>query len=339
MHLYITEQGTRIRKQGNHLHLSKDNKLVGDYLISEISSINIIGAASISTDAISSLNNAGTNISLLNHSGHFMGKFSPQSAKNVYLRLAQYEIYHNKQKSFDIAKEFVITKIQRGITLLETCNKNPHNPFHFNSRPTMQKSLRSAIDYCGPDKNILRGIEGYAARTYFSCYAKCLINNFDFPGRKFHPCTDLVNSLLSLGYAFTTRKIETMLESYGFDTAIGYLHEPEYGRPSLALDILEEFRHPLVDRLVLKILNRKFIDKNDFIHKNSSKDSPIQLTQDGMKKFISHYEEYFNSQNRIASENKLSSWNTLLRQRIETLRQQILKQSETIPNIQTPEAA
>ena len=101
MNLYITEQGTSIRKQGNHLRLTKADKLVGDYLISEISSVNIVGAASISSDAMASLSDAGASVAFLDRGGRFKGKYASQSAKNVYLRLAQYDAYRDEQNSFE----------------------------------------------------------------------------------------------------------------------------------------------------------------------------------------------------------------------------------------------
>lgn len=339
MNLYITEQGTNIRKQGNHLLLTKSGRLLGDYIISEISSVNIMGAVSISSDAMASLNHAGACVAFLDRAGRFKGKYASQTAKNVHLRLAQYDAFRDPQESFEIARGFVVSKLRHGIALLNACDKNPHNPFRFGARDAMQKSLQSVEDYVGPDKNILRGIEGNAARIYFSCFAQCLMNGIEFPGRKFHPCTDPVNSLLSLGYAFTAKRIETLLETYGFDPAIGYLHEPEYGRPSLALDILEEFRHPLVDRLVLKIFNRKFIGIADFIRKGESADSPLQLTRDGMAAFIRHYEEFCDSPNRVVPGNEGASWNSLMRLRVGELRRRLLGKKDSFVEISKQEAA
>ena len=339
MNLYITEQGTSIRKQGNHLRLTKADKLVGDYLISEISSVNIMGAASISSDAMASLNDAGANVAFLDRGGRFKGKYAPQTAKNVYLRLAQYDAFRDRHESFEIARGFVVSKIESGIALLNSCDKNPHNPFHFDTRPAMQKSLQSAMDCSGTDKNTLRGIEGNAAKIYFSSFAQCLMNGIYFPGRKFHPCTDPVNALLSLGYAFTAKRIEALLETYGFDPAIGFLHEPEYGRASLACDMLEEFRHPLVDRLVLKMLNRKFIGATDFVRKSDSDDSPLQLTREGMAAFIRHYEEFCDSPNRVVPDNEGASWNSLMRLRVEALRRRLLKKEQNTVGITTQEAA
>lgn len=324
MNLYVTEQGTSIRKQGNHLRLLKNDDCIGDYLITDISSLNVMGAASISSDALTALDSVGASISFLDRGGRFKGKFLSHASKNVHLRLAQYDAFRDEHDSFEIARDFVITKLQHGIALLDACDRNPHNPFRFENRGMMQKSFQAALDCAGPDKNVLRGIEGNGARIYFSCFAKCLMGDVAFPGRKYHPCTDPVNSLLSLGYAFTAKRVEALLESYGFDPAIGFLHEPEYGRASLALDILEEFRHPLVDRLVLKIFNRKFITENDFVH-SAREDAPLCLSRSGMVTFIRHYEEYCESPNRVEAGNESVSWNSLMRLRIEALRRRLLK--------------
>lgn len=331
MHLYITEQGSSIRKQGNHIHVSKGNRLLGDYIIDGIESATFMGSVSASSDALFALSNSGASVVFLDRQGRFKGKLAPPSAKNVSLKLAQYNAFQDPNRSFELAKDYVVQKIQNGYAVLDACAKNSHNPFTFNDRQKFQSALKSAIDCEAPDKNKLRGYEGAAAKLYFANFGKCLMHGITFTSRKFHPCTDPVNAILSLGYAFTSKRIETMLESYGLDPTIGFLHEPEYGRSSLALDILEEFRQPLVDRLVLKLFNRKILTGEHFTRANEAPKTPVQLTHEGMQAFIQQYEETYNGPNRIYTDSENISWSSLIRQRVEALRRALLDNTELNP--------
>ena len=304
MHLYITEQGSSIRKNGNHLHISKGNRILGDYILDDIESATFMGSISASSDALFALSKNGASIIFLDRQGRFKGK---------------------------LAKDYVVQKIQNGYAVLDAYSKNQHNSFTFENRQKFQSALKSAKDCESPDKNKLRGYEGAAAKLYFANFGKCLMHGIMFTNRKFHPCTDPVNAILLLGYAFTGKRIETMLESYGLDPTIGFLHEPEYGRSSLALDILEEFRQPLVDRLVLKLFNRKILTGEHFTRANEAPETPMQLTHEGMQTFIQQYEETYNGPNRIYMGYETLSWSSLIRQRVEALRRALLDNTELNP--------
>ena len=331
MHLYITEQGSNIRKNGNHIHISKGNRLLGDYILDDIESATFMGSVSASSDALFTLSNNGASVVFLDRQGRFKGKLTSPSARNVSLKLAQYNAFQDPNRSFELAKDYVVQKIQNGYAVLDAYSKNQHSSFTFDDRKKFQTTLQSAIDCEAPDKNKLRGYEGAAAKLYFANFGKCLMHGTTFTSRKFHPCTDPVNAILSLGYAFTGKRIETMLESYGLDPTIGFLHEPEYGRSSLALDILEEFRQPLVDRLVLKLFNRKILKGEHFTRANEAPETPVQLTREGMQTFIQQYEETYNGPNRIYTGNENLSWSSLIRQRVEALRRALLDNTELNP--------
>ena len=331
MHLYVTEQGSSIRKSGNHIHISKGDRLLGDYVIDEIETATFMGSVSASSDALFAISNTGANVIFLDRQGRFKGKLAPPSAKNVSLKIAQYDAFQDPIRSFELAKNYVLQKIQNGYTLLDSYSKNQHNSFTFDNRKKLQAALQAAQDCDAPDKNKLRGHEGAAAKLYFANFGKCLMHGTAFAGRKFHPCTDPVNAVLSLGYAFTGKRIETTLEGYGLDPTLGFLHEPEYGRPSLALDILEEFRQPLVDRLVLKLFNRKILTGQDFVRANEAPETPVQLTRKGMQTFIQHFEEAYNGPNRIYTDSENISWSSLIRLRVEALRRALLDNTELKP--------
>ena len=343
IHLYITEQGTRLSKKGEHLIISKDGIVKEELLLNHIDSLNLFGAIHPTTDAMLSLLEAGTDISFLSRGGRFKGRLVSGVGKNVMLRLKQYEAFHDSVRAFEIAKSYVIQKLQNGLRVLDAYHNNPHNRFRFEERGEFIKNIRAVEKFLEPDREILRGYEGFGAKIYFQCFARCLVDDFGFHGREFYPSRDPVNSLLSLGYTFVSRNIESLLESYGLDPMIGFLHEPCYGRPSLACDLLEEFRHPFVDRLVLKLFNRKIISTEDFEFRNEDDGAgQLYLKQESMKVFIRCYEEFCDASNRVYKDDGEISWRKVLRMRVEMLRKSLLENVEIVPfewNTSLPEVA
>jgi CRISPR-associated protein Cas1 len=135
----------------------------------------------------------------------------------------------------------------------------------------------------------LRGLEGTAARTYFSGFEKMILGGFTFEGRKKHPSTDPVNALLSFGYTLIFNEISSLLDGLGFDPYLGYFHEVEYGRASLASDLQEEFR-AAVDRFTLFLINNRMLNNEDFFP--NQKDGSVYLKREAMKKYFVEYEKY-----------------------------------------------
>lgn len=134
----------------------------------------------------------------------------------------------------------------------------------------------------------LRGVEGTAARTYFDGFGKMVLGGFTFEGRKKHPSTDPVNALLSFGYTLLFNEISSLLDGLGFDPYLGYFHEVDYGRASLAADIQEEFR-AVVDRFTLFLINNRMLGMEDFYR--NEKDGSMYLKREAMKKYFAEYEK------------------------------------------------
>jgi len=135
----------------------------------------------------------------------------------------------------------------------------------------------------------LRGLEGNAARTYFQGLGKMVLGAFEFTGRKKRPSTDPVNALLSFGYTLLFNEISSLLDGLGFDPYLGYYHEVEYGRASLACDIQEEFRS-VVDRFTLYLVNNRMLSNEDFYR--NPKDGSMYLRRETMKKYFVEYEKH-----------------------------------------------
>src|SRR5205814_6131625 len=128
------------------------------------------------------------------------------------------------------------------------------------------------------------GVEGAAARTYFAALMEFNRSEMEWPGRVKHPATDPLNALLSLAYTLLMHELTALLEGVGLDPYLGFLHQVDYGRPSLALDVMEPFRHPVADRLVLTLLNRRVLDASDF--RSGGEHSGVFLAPAALKRFI-----------------------------------------------------
>ncbi|MCD6484372.1 MAG: CRISPR-associated endonuclease Cas1 [Candidatus Odinarchaeota archaeon] len=179
------------------------------------------------------------------------------------LRLKQAQYYKDKKKRFALAKKFVLSGIINKIGLLRHFSVVLNQDALFNEdieNLYNEKKKLESLD--NANINEIMGIEGTAARHYFQAITKIIPAEFNFEGRTKRPPTDQLNAALSYGYVITANKISEFLKQAGFNTKIGYLHEFGRGRDSLALDLLEEFRQPIVDMaaipLVIKhILNPK----------------------------------------------------------------------------------
>jgi CRISPR-associated protein Cas1 len=138
------------------------------------------------------------------------------------------------------------------------------------------------------------GMEGAGSAAYFHCFGKLLSDprQWPFPGRVKRPPTDPVNSLLSFGYSLLTNKVASAVQLVGFDHFVGYLHSSFYGRPSLALDIMEEFRPVIVDSVVLTLLNNRMLTPKDFVVELGA----YRLTDQRRKVFFTKFEERLNEE-------------------------------------------
>ncbi|ACX75149.1 CRISPR-associated protein Cas1 [Fibrobacter succinogenes subsp. succinogenes S85] len=326
MHLYVTEQGTRLGKNGGHLVVQRDGCTIDDILLSEVDSLSLFGAVHPTTDAMLALLDKGADIAFLSSGGRYRGRLVSAVGKNVPLRLCQYDVFRDDDRAFALAKSCVVRKLENGLRVLEAYSKNPHNSFRFENRDEYLRNLNAVRRLQGFDRDELRGFEGNGARIYFENFGRCLACGLDFPGRKYHPSTDPVNALLSFGYTLTARSLESLLESYGMDPMLGYLHEPSYGRNSLAQDMLEEFRHPLVDRLVLFLFNRRVLVADDFEQRNDENSSgQLFLKPEKMRVFLHHYEDFVARPNGIYQGLANLPWRSVMRLRVEAFRRLLLE--------------
>lgn len=289
--LYITEQGATVRKTGDRLIVERQGEKLLDVECHKIEAILIFGGVQVTTQAIDELFYHGIELAFLTIDGRLKGQLTPVKAKNVELRMAQYRRYCDPDFALATAKTFVAGKIANSLKLI----KNYLSNYPEADLDREAKALRAYQLEASRQESMegLLGLEGSAARVHFSALAKMFRSDeLRFPGRRSRPATDPINALLSFGYTLVCREIQSILDAVGFDPYIGFLHQLDYGRPSLALDLLEEFRPALVDRLTLALINRKELVADDFYSDQES--GACYLKREAMRKYFQKYEGWLN---------------------------------------------
>jgi len=316
--MYVTEQGAMIKKKGKMLQVVKEGEIIIEKIFKDIDSLVVFGGVHPTSDLLFALLKKGSDISFMSQSGNFRGKMVSSKSKNSILRKLQYGKFSSEKQQLATAKRFVYAKLRNSYAVLDRYHKNGSSLFEFWEREQLEKVIESVKNFEG-NKDSLRGHEGFGAKIYFTCFKRILISDLNFDGREYHPAPDPVNALLSFGYSFLAREIEGLIEAMGIDPYLGFYHEISYGRSSLSVDLMEEFRQPFVDRLILKIFNRKILTEDDFEKRNKG----VYLKKDSLKIFIRQYEQWVNAQNRIFEDNGEISWRKIFRKQAEALRHAI----------------
>ncbi len=249
----------------------------------DISQVNLLGNIQVSTQALRELCTRGIPVSYFSSGGWFFGMTLGPTHKNILLRQAQFRAAFEPDRCLAIARELVAAKISNCRTLLRRNLTEPG--------PEMLRDLKDMAAQARRAESLesLLGVEGYAGRVYFGAFPDLFKKQglaFDFEGRNRRPPLDPVNALLSFAYSMLTRDLTTVLQAVGFDPYQGYYHQPRYGRPALALDLMEPFRPLIADSTVLWSLNNGVVGPEDFIMAANA----CNLSDSGRKAFIQSYE-------------------------------------------------
>ena len=295
---YIMEQGAYLVKEGERILVKKNKTVLHTLHTFKLEQIVIFGNVSITPSAISYLLKLGIDTVFMSKNGRYKGRLQGPYSKNIGLRQKQFERFADPKFCFNTARSIVDGKIANLRSLLLRLNRTKQGA-NLDDHILQLKILKNRLKDA---RNIdeIRGIEGKASSVYFEAFSKGFISEtIEFTKRIRRPPTDPVNALLSLGYTFLFNEVMGAVSMIGLDPYLGALHATEYGRPSLALDLMEEWRPVIIDTLVLSMFNLKVIGKDDFtISKKPLEDEdaedipdlPIRLTSDGMRKFIAQFE-------------------------------------------------
>jgi CRISP-associated protein Cas1 len=288
--LYITEQNAILRKTGDRLVVEKEGEELLEVPCLKLDAVLLFGNVQFTTQAAVEMLDHGIELALLSRSGRLRGQLTPPKAKNLPLRLGQYDLSRDEGFCLTFCREVVRAKVENAAAVLRRFRKNHPEAVARAEIEGLDAAAVSAAD--APSIDSLRGTEGTAAARYFGVLPGLVPEAFRFQGRSRRPPRDPFNALISFGYVLVGTELQSLLDGMGFDPYLGFYHRVDYGRPSLALDLLEEFRAPLVDRFAAKLLNLGVLSEGDFV---SSPQGGVYLGREGMKRFFGAWEEELES--------------------------------------------
>lgn len=261
MVVYITEQGAKIRREGERLIVcSGDNERI--LLAREVRRLLLFGNIHLTAQARSLLFAKKIDTVFLSAAGSFRGRLSGEIGENVFLRKRQYELLNDAEFQLAMAREIVRAKLRNQATMLGRIKREHNVPEAADGVEELKEHenrTRTAENTAS-----LRGVEGAGAAAYFRYFARAFHRDHGFSGRVRRPPTDPVNAVLSLVYTLLVDRCHAACRLHGLDPFPGALHALEYGRKSLPLDLVEEFRAVIGDSLVLSLFNARVLHNDDF---------------------------------------------------------------------------
>jgi CRISPR-associated protein Cas1 len=308
--LYLNTPGLRVGRSEGVLQVKEKDKTLDEVRISDLHHVALFGNIQLSTQAIHALCDAGIPVTWFSGGGWFYGLTRGHDLKNVFTRIEQFRLARDAPFALAFARRIVHGKIRNQRTLLM---RN-----HVEAPPAALLRLKQAADdaLAAGSPGELLGLEGAAAAVYFRHFAGMLKADdpepgdggapaaaappprgarrplaFDFEGRNRRPPTDPINALLSLAYSLLAKDCTLACYAVGFDPYVGFFHQPRFGRPALALDLMEEFRPLVADSVVLTAVNTGILTPDDFVRAGDA----VNLGAPGRKKFFQAYEQRLGS--------------------------------------------
>jgi CRISPR-associated protein Cas1 len=317
--VYLMEQNATVSKEGGRLLVKKEGVVSHTIHLFKLEQVVLFGNIFLTPAAIRHLLKEGIDTAFMTRRGRYLGRLQSALGKNIVLRREQFRKMEDEGFCLKTARSIVKGKLYNLRTVLMRLNRQREN-LDLDNEILSLRNLIPKIDEAS-SLDTLRGYEGKGSAIYFEGFSKGFLDeNLEFPGRVRRPPTDPINALLSLGYTLLLNQVIAAASLVGFDPYFGSLHSLDYGRPSLALDLMEEWRPIIVDTLVLSVFNLKALTPSDFEERRPSsiqeepvktaadtgsmreeelaeapgsedKDrSAILLTEPGFRKFITQYE-------------------------------------------------
>ncbi len=291
--LYVFTQGAFLKKDSETVVIRIEGQDRMRLPFINLESICCFGRVSCSPQLLGHCAQRGISVSLMTEHGRFFAAIQGFTPGNVLLRREQYRRADDLTASAAIARSCIIGKLANYRTVLRRAVRDqsagPETERLERVARRIDATLRTLDVTLSLDQ--LRGIEGDATSEYFSVFNDLIVaqkDDFVFSGRNRRPPLDRVNALLSFGYSLLTNDLRSACEACGLDAAVGFLHRDRPGRPGLALDLMEEFRPVLVDRLVLSLINRQQVKASGFeIHPGDS----VLMDESTRKTFVAAYQK------------------------------------------------
>ena len=268
--LYVDEQGCAIKKTGERILVVKEDEILRDIPLIHLGQVVISGNVNLTTPAMQTLLHEGIPVVFLSAYGRYHGALTPQVSRNSLLRSAQHRVASSEAQCLALSKAFVYGKLMNMRTMLQRRKWQATDTTDSALEPLLTniKAIQAMEKRIGKSTELseLLGIEGNASAAYFGAFNFMLKEEmgFDFQRRSRRPPADATNALLSFAYSLLTADIISAIQTVGLDPYVGFFHQIKYGKPCLALDLMEEFRPIIADSVVITLINNRRIKPTDF---------------------------------------------------------------------------
>lgn len=290
--LYVTTQGTYLHKEGETVVVEQNGKKVLQLPLHNLGGIVGFGNVLCSPFLLGDCAEKDISISFMTEYGRFLAAVRGPVSGNVLLRREQYRKADNQETSRDIAKSIILGKLANSRVVLNRVLRDHGEKIESIEIKEASRLIDSYISHISSANTLesTRGFEGLAANVYFSVFNHLILDQKDtfvFKDRNRRPPMDEVNALLSFIYTLLSHDVRSALETVGLDPCVGFLHRDRPGRASLALDMMEEFRPVIADRLVLSLINRRQVNSKGF---TKAANGAITMDADTRKTVLVEYQ-------------------------------------------------
>ena len=319
MVIYITSHGSKLTFKNGKFIIKLPTTEKIQYPIEQTDKILVIANITITAHAIKQALRNKIPIFFIQKDGRFNGVLQSSYPPNLPLRRLQYQfsLSENHEKTY-LAQMTVLAKLINSYRLILRWTKEKEIISQNLIKYKFERSKQSLLET--QDINVIRGIEGEFAKFYFDIYKNILKHNFDFQSRNRYPPRDPINSMLSFGYTLLVHDIISAIKTEGLDPYFGFYHVIKYNNPTLATDLMEEFRSVVVDSLVLDLVNHNQVTEEDF----QKVEERILMSRNLLKKFI---EKYWDKRNQIyAINNRKYTYNQIFRIKAQSFKKFLQKE-------------
>lgn len=290
--VYVREQGAVVRKRGERLVVTKDHQELMDLPLMHVRQLAVVGNVQLTTQAVAALLQNDVDVVFFSLRFKFRGRLMATGSKFAQLRHAQLQAMSDEARALEIARQVVMGKLTNQRVILQRQLASGAQGAARDALTQGVMGIAAMREGAGRADSLdsLRGYEGKGGAYYFAAFKALLDPGWGFQGRAYYPPPDPINSALSLGYSLLLKDAIAAVQLVGLDPYLGFFHAIEYARPSLALDVMEEFRPILVDTLVLELVNRRRLTPADFV-RTGRKERPVEMSEAGLELFLRAYEE------------------------------------------------
>lgn len=292
--LYVTNPASYLSRDGENIVVSVEGKEVGRFPVHNFEGVVCFGFMGASPALMELCTSRDVGLSFVSPYGKFLGRVGGKVSGNVLLRMKQYAVAEDEERSAQVARYCILGKLMNCRSVLLRFTRDYPEMVSSEFQMNLDRLTQGIAEMKRLETfslNEIRGMEGLFSKYYFACFEDLILSRegeFSFECRSRRPPLNRVNALLSFVYSLMTAECASALESVGLDPQAGFLHRVRPGRPSLALDLMEEMRPYLGDRFVLGLINMRVVRVDDFVVKENG---AVLLTEEGRKRVLQAWQK------------------------------------------------